>query len=70
MKGPTSEYTCISVQNGAQKRIQSLAFAGKIPEDQMPERLVRAGLEAYLVGQKESDGGERQGEHAGAGAKN
>jgi hypothetical protein len=59
MKGTTSEYTCILAQQGTRERIQSLASAGKIPEDQMPERLVRAGLEAYLAAQKESDGGEK-----------
>jgi hypothetical protein len=63
MKGTATESECtdIAARRSTRERIQSLASAGKISADQMAERLVRTGLEAYLAAQKEVDSGQRQG---------
>jgi hypothetical protein len=55
-----AEYTAISARKGIQNWIQALASAWDIPEDQVPERLVRAGLEAHLAEQRENGGQQRQ----------
>jgi hypothetical protein len=55
-----AEYTAISARKGIQKWIQALASAWDIPEDQVSECLVRAGLEAHLAEQRENGGRQRQ----------
>jgi hypothetical protein len=71
MKGKKAgnEYTDILMQKGARKWIQSLASAWKISEDQVPERIVRAGLEAYLAERKVGGSHQRQDKHFAAGSK-